>query len=125
MSPTVLVVEDDEILRSLTVDAISLLGLIIIECRSADDALPVLEGSSPIVLVLTDICMPGTLDGLQLAQVIWSRWPVLPVILTSGNRTLPDGLLPPHSFFLRKPWTLDALHQAVRLYIPAVENGIE
>lgn len=119
MSPIVLVVEDDENLRSLTADAISLLGLIIIECRSADDALPVLEGSSPIVLVMTDICMPGTMDGLQLAQVIWSRWPVLPVILTSGNRSLPDGLLPSHSFFLRKPWTLDALHQAVRLYIPA------
>lgn len=119
MSPTVLVVEDDEILRLLTVDAISLLGLIIIDCSSADDALPVLEGSPSIVLVMTDICMPGTMDGLQLAQVIWSRWPLLPVILTSGDRSIPDGLMPPHSFFLRKPWTLAALHQAVRLYISA------
>lgn len=119
MSPTVLVVEDDENLRSLTADAISLLGLIIVECRSADDALPVLEGSSPIVLVMTDISMPGTMDGLQLAQVIWSRWPLLPVILTSGNKSIPDGLMPPHSFFLRKPWTLDALHKAIRLYLPA------
>jgi DNA-binding NtrC family response regulator len=119
MPPTVLVVEDDETLRSLTADAISLLGLIIIDCRSADDALAVLENSSSIVLVMTDICMPGTMDGLQLAQVIWSRWPLLPVILTSGNRSMPDGLMPPHSFFLCKPWTLDALHRAVRLYLPA------
>lgn len=119
MSPTVLVVEDDEILRSLTGDAISLLGIYVIGCASADDALPMLECSPSIVLVMTDICMPGSMDGLKLAQVIWSRWPSLPVIVTSGNRTLPDGLLPSHSMFLRKPWSLDALHQAVRACLPA------
>jgi DNA-binding NtrC family response regulator len=119
MFPTVLVVEDDETLRLLTADAISLLDLIVIDCASADDALPMLEGSSPIVLVMTDICMPGTMDGLELAQLIWSRWPLLPVILTSGNRTLPDGLLPAHSMFLRKPWSLQALHLAVRTCLPA------
>ncbi|WPN49645.1 MULTISPECIES: response regulator [unclassified Pseudomonas] len=119
MSPTVLLVEDDEILRSLTVDAISLLGPNIIDCKSADDALAVLESSTSIVLVMSDICMPGTMDGLQLAQVIWTRWPLLPVILTSGNRSMPDELMPAHSFFLCKPWTLEALHRAVRLYIPA------
>ena len=107
MSPTVLVVEDDEILRSLTGDAISLLGISVIGCASADDALSKLEGSSSIVLVMTDICMPGSMDGLELAQVIWSRWPLLPVILTSGDRSIPDGMIPPHSFFLRKPWTLE------------------
>ena len=119
MAPTVLVVEDDETLRSLTVDAISLLGVVVVDCQSADDALPVLEGSCSIALVMTDICMPGTMDGMQFAQLIWLRWPLLPVILTSGNRFMPDGLMPSHSAFLRKPWTLDALHQAVRLYIPA------
>ncbi|MNI15427.1 C4-dicarboxylate transport transcriptional regulatory protein DctD [compost metagenome] len=119
MFPTVLVVEDDETLRSLTADAISLLDLNVIDCASADDALPKLEGSSSIALVMTDICMPGSMDGLQLAQVIWSRWPLLPVILTSGNRSLPDGLLPSHCFFLRKPWSLNALHQAVWSCLPA------
>lgn len=119
MSPTVLIVEDDEILRSLTGDAISLLGICVISCASADEALLILESSSSIVVVMTDICMPGSMDGLELAQVIWSRWPYLPVILTSGNRSLSDGLLPSHAIFLRKPWSLDALHQAVRSYIPA------
>jgi DNA-binding NtrC family response regulator len=119
MSPTVLVVEDDEILRSMTGDAISLLGISVIGCASADDALSRLEGSSSIVLVMTDICMPGSMDGLELAQVIWSRWPLLPVILTSGDRSIPDGMIPPHSFFLRKPWTLDALHHVVRTYLTA------
>lgn len=119
MTPTVLVVEDDETLRLLTVDAITLLGIAVIDCRSADDALPVLEGSCSIALVMTDICMPGTMDGLQLAQLVWSRWPLIPVILTSGNRFIPEESIPSLSFFLRKPWTLNALHSAIRLYIPA------
>jgi DNA-binding NtrC family response regulator len=118
MSQTVLIVEDDEILRTLTVEAISLLGVSVMDCASADDALPMLESSPSIALVVTDICMPGRMDGLKLAQVIWSRWPCLPVIVTSGNRSVPDGLLPSHAMFLRKPWTLDVLHQAVRRYLP-------
>lgn len=70
MSPTVLVVEDDETLRSLTADAISLLGAIVVECASGDEALSELEKSPSIALVVTDICMPGSLDGLELAKVI-------------------------------------------------------
>lgn len=66
---------------------------------------------------MTDICMPGTMDGLDLAKMIWIRWPLLPVILTSGDRSPADGLLLSHAFFLRKPWTLAALHRAIRLYI--------
>lgn len=119
MPLTVLVVEDDETLRFLTADAITLLGVLVIDCRSADDALSVLERGCSIDLVMTDVSMPGTMDGLDLARLIWSRWPSLPVILTSGDRSIPDELMPPHSCFLRKPWTLSALHQAVRLYIPA------
>ncbi|MGL6244531.1 response regulator [Pseudomonas sp.] len=119
MCPTVLVVEDDEILRSLLVEAISLLGLTVIDCVSADDALCVLEGSTSISLVMTDVCMPGSMDGLDLAKVIWSRWPRLPVIVTSGDRSIPDGLMPVNAMFLRKPSSLDVLHMAVRKYLPA------
>ena len=119
MPSTVLVVEDDEILRSLLVEAISLLGVRVIDCDSADGALSMLEGSSSIALVMTDICMPGSMDGLELAQLIWSRWPCLPVIVMSGNRSVPEGMLPSHALFLRKPWTLDELHKAVRSCLTA------
>lgn len=118
MSLTVLVVEDDEILRSLTADAISLLNIVVVESANADDALSLLESHSSIALVVTDICMPGRIDGLELAKVIWSRWPNLPVILTSGNTVIPVGLLPSHAAFLRKPWSLDTLHQAVKILLP-------
>jgi DNA-binding NtrC family response regulator len=117
MSPIVLVVEDDEILRSLTVEAISLLGVRVMDCASAEEALPMLEDSTSIALVITDVCMPGSMDGLELANVIWSRWPCLPVIVMSGDKVTPDSLWPPNSLFLRKPCSLDALYQAVRTYL--------
>lgn len=116
MSLTVLVVEDDEILRSLVVEAVSTLGYRVLDCASADQALIILADHT-IGLVLTDVYMPGSMDGLELAKVIWVRWPSLPVIITSGNRTIPDGLLPSHAMFLRKPWTLDTLYCALRVYL--------
>lgn len=70
MAQKVLVVEDDEILRALTVEAISLLGVQVIDCESANSALLLLEYSSSIVLVMTDICMPGSMDGLALALAL-------------------------------------------------------
>ncbi len=118
MSPTVLVVEDNEILRSLMAEAISLLGVGVSDCASADEAIPILEGQSSIILVITDICMPGSMGGLELAQVIWSRWPGLPVIITSGNRSVPDGLLPANAKFFSKPWKIDVFYQVVRTYLP-------
>lgn len=118
MALTVLLVEDDEILRSLTSEAISLLDVIVVDCASADEALLLLEKSPSFDLVMTDVCMPGSMDGLELARLIWSRWPQLPVIVTSGNRSVPDGDLPCNALFIQKPWVLDALHHAVKSHLP-------
>ncbi|WP_406227116.1 response regulator [Pseudomonas siliginis] len=118
MTLTVLVVDDDDWLRALTVDAVTLLGLEVVDCASADDALLILKGQPAIALVITDICMPGRMDGFELATVIWTRWPWLPVILTSGNRYVAVESLPAHALFIRKPWSLDALHEAVGKHLP-------
>lgn len=117
MMSTVLIVEDAEILRSLMVEAISLLDVSVMDCASADDALPLLETSS-IDLVISDVNMPGSMDGIELAQLIWARWPGLPVIIMSGNRVVPEEQLPAIAMFLPKPCSLDTLHQAVRRYLP-------
>lgn len=114
MPHTILVVEDDEILRILIADTLGVLDAQVIECACADEALRVLERSEPINLVLTDIRMPGQIDGVQLANMICQRWPELPVILTSGNLNMVDGLLPAQATFIPKPWSLDVLHETVR-----------
>lgn len=93
MSATILLVEDEEILRSLLVEALSLSDLSLsdietAECMNADAAIPLLKGPNAFALVITDISMPGTMDDLDLAKTIWARWPHLPVILSSGNRVV-------------------------------------
>lgn len=113
MKPTVLVVEDDETLRFLVAEALSMFDMQVIECSNADHAYRILGEVEQVNLVLTDIRMPGQINGLELAKLIWQHWPNLPVILTSGHTNLMAERLPPHAAFMAKPWTLEQLHQAV------------
>lgn len=113
MSLNILLVEDDDILRSVMAEAVEFLGYLVTECSSADQALTALEGQVRFALVITDVRMPGRLDGLDLVRAIWFRWSELPVIIMSGNTVLPPGFLPPNAKFLTKPVHLDALHGAV------------
>jgi DNA-binding NtrC family response regulator len=102
----------------LIAEALSMLPVHVLECASADEALSVLEQPNLINLVLTDIRMPGHVDGLELAQLIWKRWPGLPVVLTSGHCVLPAQQLPVHSTFMAKPWTLDKLFETIEASFP-------
>lgn len=115
--PRVLLVEDDQIIRPLISEAISLLELDVIPCANADDALKVLE-TAPVALVITDVRMPGSMDGLALTQIISSRWRELPVIIISGDAILPPGLSLSNAVFLSKPFSLDALHETIKKLLP-------
>lgn len=116
MCSTILLVEDDDTVRELVADALSMLDAKVIACSNADVALRELERSAAVNLVLTDIRMPGQIDGLQLARVVSKRWPKLPIIVTSGNR-LEDDALPAQAAFLAKPWTLDMLFRSVQPWL--------
>jgi CheY-like chemotaxis protein len=65
---TVLVVEDDEILRMCAANVIADAGFTPIEAANADEAIAILESRSDIALLFTDIQMPGSMDGLGLAE---------------------------------------------------------
>lgn len=108
-----IVVEDDEILRDVITSALALLGINSTEFSSADAALAYLGSDEPVSLVVTDVHMPGAHDGLELAQHVWKTLPTLPVIIISGQAVIPDELLSCSSIFLRKPFSVDALHDAV------------
>nr|WP_285229479.1 response regulator [Pseudomonas fluorescens] len=114
-------VEDDVFLRSVMAEAISILGLVVTDCQSADQALIALESMEPFSLVITDVRMPGRLDGLDLAQAIWSRWPEVPVIIMSANTVLAPGFLPPNAKFLTKPVHLSSLHGAIAELLPEAD----
>jgi CheY-like chemotaxis protein len=81
----VLIVEDDAELRSLTVALLKDEQLDTIECESAEAALAVmLIGGQHVALIFADIRLRGVMDGIDLAHEVRVRWPLLPVVLTSG-----------------------------------------
>ena len=81
----ILVVEDEVLTRALMAEELRLAGFSVIEADRADEALTYIEFGEQVDLVFSDIQTPGSLDGLQLAQTLWGKYPDLPVIFTSGN----------------------------------------
>src|SRR5215510_13011103 len=81
----VLIVEDDPDIRSLTAALFEDEQLDTIECESAEAALAVmLIGGPEVGMILAEVRLRGVMDGIDLAREVKLRWPLLPVILTSG-----------------------------------------
>ena len=99
----VLVVEDEMVLRMRAVDIVEDAGFTAVEAVNADEALSILELRSDISLLFSDIQMPGSIDGLKLAQAVHRRWPHIKIILVSGQVKLSDVDKPSNSLFLAKP----------------------
>jgi CheY-like chemotaxis protein len=99
----VLVVEDEMLLRMRAVDMVEDAGFTSVEAVNADEAVAILESRSDIALLLTDIQMPGSMDGLKLAHAVHERWPPIRIILVSGQLRLASIDLPADSRFFGKP----------------------
>ena len=117
MSDRVLVVEDEDIIRNMTVEFLEEAGLNVMEANTADAALRILEvDGGEICLLFTDVRMPGRLDGLELARTTMVRWPHIKIIVTSGMFTKASGTVPKGAEFLPKPWMpLDMLTRVMRV----------
>src|ERR1700730_4242860 len=113
LPPCVLVVEDEMLLRMRAVDMVEDAGFTPIEAVNADDALAILESRSDIEMLFTDIQMPGSMDGLKLAYAVHERWPLIKIILVSGQLTLTDADKPADSRFYGKP--LDVKHMVAQM----------
>src|SRR5712672_1088392 len=100
---TILVVEDDMLLRMRAVDMVEDAGYISVEAVDADQAVTILESRSDIALLFTDIQMPGSMDGLGLAHSVHARWPPIKIILVSGQLKLASIDIPADSRFFGKP----------------------
>lgn len=85
-----LVVEDEAIIRLLLVDELADAGLAVIEASSADEALVVLQNGKEIGVVVSDVRMPGSIDGLGLAAWMRDHVPAVPIIIVSGFGLAPN-----------------------------------
>jgi PAS domain S-box-containing protein len=121
-SGTILVVEDNELVRQLTSRALADAGYRVLEAAGAEAALAILEDRSRTVdIVLTDVVMPG-MSGRDLARRGRAIRPTLPVVFTSGytdREIVRRGLLDPADAFLQKPYTPASLAEFVRARLRA------
>ncbi len=112
--PSILVLEDDEIIRSLMVDVLEEFGAVVTSFPSADEGMIYLEREDdPVHLIVSDIQMPGLLNGYDLSRVVAHRWPSVQVLLTSGNAYMAEQL-GSSVRFLPKPWSTEHLLECVQ-----------
>jgi CheY-like chemotaxis protein len=112
--PVVLIVEDDFLLRMNAAEMIGDAGFNVVEAGNADEAIAILEARPDIRVVFTDIQMPGSMDGLKLAQFVRGRWPPIKIVATSGFVNVANDALPVGSRFLPKPYRPEQIVAALR-----------
>lgn len=101
----VALVEDEPIVRDVAAVELEDRGFSVIEFPSADEALPYLQqNGGDISLVVTDVQMPGAINGLDLVVLLKRWWPQLKVLVTSGGPLVNPNLLPSTARFIPKPW---------------------
>lgn len=110
----VLVVEDEMLLRMRVVDMVEDAGYVPVEAVDADEAMAILHARSDIALMLTDVQMPGSMNGLQLAHAVHERWPPIRIILASGQLKLSGSEIPQDSRFFGKPLQSDEIIAEMR-----------
>lgn len=101
---SILIVDDEALFRFHLADFFADHGFKVYEAEDADQAIQILESDPAIGIVLTDVRMPGEMDGLRLAHVIRDRYPPVLLLVASGFETLQEEDLPSASKFLRKPF---------------------
>lgn len=115
----VLVVEDEAILRLHAIDIVEEAGFSAIEAKNADEAIAILESRSDITLLLTDVSMPGSMDGLKLAHAVRNRWPPVKIVVVSGHRLVDPTELPTDSRFFGKPFQAEKMIAELQAIIGA------
>jgi signal transduction histidine kinase len=112
----VLVVEDEDRVRQVSVEALVELGYDVLEAASAEQALTLLKERDDVTLLFTDVVMPR-MNGRELVELVSAQRPAMKVLYTTGytrNAIVHNGMLDPGVAFLAKPFTLRQLATKVR-----------
>jgi CheY-like chemotaxis protein len=110
----ILVVEDEPLIRLGLASLVEDAGYEVIEAANAREAIAKLEAAPDVRLILTDVDMPGTMDGIGLAHYVRGRWPPIQLIVMSGKVGVKQSELPAGSRFFTKPTRETMLLDAVR-----------
>lgn len=106
---TVLVVDDEALIRMYAVDILQDAGFATIEAGDAEEALSLLAAHPEVSVLFTDINMPGSCDGLELARRVHALRDDVQLIITSGRMRITESELPDDGKFVAKPYEAAAL----------------
>ena len=121
----VLVVEDEILIRAAVAEYLRRLRYTVVEAADAAEAITVFVSGESIDVVICDVDMPGTMDGLGLARWINRHHTALPVLLTSGRRiALSAGKIPANSF-IAKPYRLAELAKRLKSILTSTVSATD
>ncbi|WP_342643336.1 ATP-binding protein [Rhodoligotrophos ferricapiens] len=116
---SVLIVEDNDDVAAVQSEMFTVLGFSVIRAENGHEALRHLASEREFDLVLSDIIMPGGMNGLELAEQVNRRYPKLPIILVTGYSDAVRAQQQVNGApLLRKPFTLELLQEAVLSVLP-------
>lgn len=118
---TILVAEDEPLVRMLAAEVLTEAGFTVVETAHAGEAMAALHARSASVhLLFTDIHMPGLISGLDLAHQVQRLWPHIALLIVSGEFSPAEKDLPAGSRFLPKPYDLERVVGHIRELTAAV-----
>ena len=113
----ILLVEDEWLIRSMFAEELTLSGFPVCEAENGDQASAlIMADPAPYILLVTEIHMPGSLDGIGVARLLRAQRPGVPVIYTTGRPDVLNAMQPlgAKEVLLCKPFAISALLTAVR-----------
>jgi len=111
---SILIVEDEVLTSEYLEFVLQEAGYEVIPAASADEAIAVLEHRDDVDLIVTDINLPGGLNGLQLAALVKHRWAAINIIVVTGYSPPRSEEIPTGSLFVPKPYSARKMIEAVR-----------
>jgi CheY-like chemotaxis protein len=109
----ILVVEDETLIRFVLSDELRDRGFDVLEACNADEAVELLKTMTPD-LILSDVQMPGSIDGAGLLAFVKDTFPKIPVIIASGNWDPTEQQMESACRVVCKPFSLDSLVRAIQ-----------
>lgn len=122
----VLVVEDEPMIRDFVCEILAEEGLDTKAVENADEAVEYLNAhGDKVALLLTDVRMPGTMDGIALANLVGEKWADIPIVVMSGHGTPGSDDIKPDVLFIAKPWTINQLLNGIQAQLDRASNALE
>jgi two-component system, response regulator PdtaR len=111
---TVLVVEDEVMMRTKLVEELQDAGYLVVEASDGTEAVEILTHRTDVRIVISDVRMPGPIDGVELCRRIRSGYPGIKIVLSSGEANAADSAV--HDGFFVKPYRVAWIIRHIRSF---------